>query len=113
MSWSLNRQLLTEIQEAECALVSLEANAKVLNEQAREARNNELKASKLLEALLAERHAREEAARAAAAALQQLDAPQHAVLVTYSFILLLAYKNCVSNLLRPDRPYPILRRKNE
>ncbi|CAB3240158.1 unnamed protein product [Arctia plantaginis] len=75
------KQLLAEIQEAESALRSLEANAEVLNNQAREARNNDHKASKLLQALLTERHEREEAARAAAAALDQQQAPQHAVLV--------------------------------
>ncbi|XP_053622170.1 structural maintenance of chromosomes protein 6 [Plodia interpunctella] len=74
-------QVRAEIEEAEATLRTLEAEAERLDAEARTARDNERAASKALQALVASRHTTEEAARAAAAALDQHQAPHHAVLV--------------------------------
>ncbi|XP_075992354.1 structural maintenance of chromosomes 6 [Anticarsia gemmatalis] len=75
------KQVLAEIQEAESTLRTLEDKAEKLSEEAKQARSTERAASKSLQALMGERHNKDEAARAASAALDQQQAPQHAVLV--------------------------------
>ncbi|XP_028158970.1 structural maintenance of chromosomes protein 6-like [Ostrinia furnacalis] len=75
------RQVQSEIQEAESRLKALEAKAEELNQELREARENERAASRTLQALVGERHEKDEAARTAAAALEQQQAPHHAVLL--------------------------------
>ncbi|XP_068626788.1 structural maintenance of chromosomes protein 6 isoform X1 [Battus philenor] len=75
------KQILAEIQEAETTLKALEAKAEELNQEARRAREQERAASKALQALLAVQHDKEEAVRRADAALDQQQAPHHAVLV--------------------------------
>lgn len=74
--------MIAEIKEAEAKLKSLEAKAEELNQEAKQARDLERSASKALQALLAERHEKDEAARVAAATLDQQQAPQYAVLVS-------------------------------
>ncbi|KAJ8736666.1 hypothetical protein PYW08_007322 [Mythimna loreyi] len=75
------KQVIAEIHEAETALADIEAQAEEMNQEAVAARAVERSASRALQALLAERHHKDEAARVAAAALDQQQAPQHAVLV--------------------------------
>ncbi|CAK1601616.1 unnamed protein product [Parnassius mnemosyne] len=75
------RQISAEIQEAEAVLKAYEAKAEELNQEARRAREQERDACRTLQALLAAQHERDEAARRAEAALDQQQAPQHAVLV--------------------------------
>ncbi|KAJ0182787.1 hypothetical protein K1T71_002156 [Dendrolimus kikuchii] len=75
------RQLMSEIGEAQQTLQALEAQAEDLNQEVKRARDNERATSRALQALLAENHEKDEAARVAAAALDQQQAPHHAVLV--------------------------------
>ena len=76
-----NRQVVAEIRQAELALEKLEVAAEQRNQQVKQARKEEQAAARALQALLAERHEKERAAREAHDALQQQQAPQHAVLV--------------------------------
>ncbi|XP_022117602.2 structural maintenance of chromosomes protein 6 [Pieris rapae] len=74
-------QLQANIKEAEQTLRSYEAEAKELNEEASRARDIERKAAQALQALLVDLRRKEEEAREATAALNQQQAPQHAILV--------------------------------
>ncbi|XP_047519976.1 structural maintenance of chromosomes protein 6 [Pieris napi] len=74
-------QLQANIKEAEQTLRSYEADAKELNEEASRARDIERKAAQALQALLVDLRKKEEEARQAVAALNQQQAPHHAVLV--------------------------------
>ncbi|CAG9118062.1 unnamed protein product [Plutella xylostella] len=74
-------QVQAEIQEAQQALSALEAEAESQAQEAKEAREAARQASQTLQALLSERHSKQAAARAAAAALDQMHAPHHAILV--------------------------------
>ncbi|KAL0851564.1 hypothetical protein ABMA28_007351 [Loxostege sticticalis] len=75
------RQVQAEIQESEANLRALEAKAEELSQEARQARETERAAGRMLQALVGERHEKDEAARNAAAALEQQQAPHHAVLL--------------------------------
>ncbi|CAK1544398.1 unnamed protein product [Leptosia nina] len=74
-------QLQLEIKEAENMLRTYEVEAKTLNQEAARARDNERTAAKALQALLVDLRRKEEIAKEAVAALDQQQAPQHAVLV--------------------------------
>ncbi|XP_048489540.1 structural maintenance of chromosomes protein 6 [Plutella xylostella] len=74
-------QVQAEIQEAQQALCALEAEAESQAQEAKEAREAARQASQTLQALLSERHSKQAAARAAAAALDQMHAPHHAILM--------------------------------
>ncbi|XP_041978694.1 structural maintenance of chromosomes protein 6 [Aricia agestis] len=75
------RQVLSEIEEGESKLQTLEAQAVELRNEAERARTQERQCARALQALLQARHAADEALRAAAAARADHDAPHHAVLV--------------------------------
>ncbi|KAJ8735242.1 hypothetical protein PYW07_006862 [Mythimna separata] len=75
------KQVIAEVKEAEIAVADVEAKAEELSREAAQARVVERTAARALQALLRERHEKDEEARVAAVALDQQQAPQHAVLV--------------------------------
>lgn len=75
------KQIAIEIKESEATLQDLESQAAKLSEEAKLAREQKRVSGRALQALLGELHRADQVARQASEALEQQQAPQHAVLV--------------------------------